>query len=493
VRRAAGPFALALLIACVVRLAFPFDGLYGQDAFAYFRFARAIVPHLRDGAPLPLLYWPRGYPAAVAALLPLSAGSPVAGQLVSALACAWAATATFLLARELQPREDPAGWVVPAVAGLCAGASGIALRAGQVVMADGLALGLAATALWCAARVVRTGRVGWLLPCAVATAWGAVTRWQIGIIVLPIGAALLASRRRPQAGDRLWWAAALAAAALIVVPQVLATRSVPAALGQHEWLQRWNPVNAFGRDFQTTEGHARYHFPVALFYVLRLAWPDALFPTVAILALFGAAAVLRARDWPAAALLLGWPAATWILISGIPYENPRFIWPALPSIAALAGLGFRELAARGARRGRAALAVGLGASLAVGLFFATREHARTVTRTNADRAVVAWVDTTVPSGASVWRAGGTLMAEAYGSTPIRDVYRSSPTDIPSLLGDGCPCYYLEDRDDIEVQWAGRPPQTFFEALRRDPGLTAVASRPPFVLYRINRSLLRTSP
>ena len=492
-RRAAGPFALALLIACVVRLAFPFDGLYGQDAFAYFRFARAIVPHLRTGAPLPVLYWPRGYPAAVAALLPLSAGGPVAGQLVSALACAWTAAATFLLARELQPRGDPDGWIAPAVAGLCAGASGIALRAGQVVMADGLAIGLAATALWCAARVVRTGRAAWLVPCGMAAAWGAVTRWQIGVIVIPIGVALIAAKRRPDAGAQVWWMAALAAAALIVVPQLVAARAVPAALGQHEWLQRWNPVNALGRDFQTTEGHARYHFPVGLFYLLRLGWPDALFPTVAVLALFGAATIWRARDWPAAALLLGWPAATWVLISGIPYENPRFIWPALPSIAALAGYGFRELSRRASRGRRTALAVGLGASLAAGLCFAAREHARTVRGKNADRAVVAWVDATVPPGSTVWRAGGTLTAEAYGSTPIRDVYRSTPADIPALLDAWCPCYYLEQRDDIEKQWAGLPPQAFFEALRRDPGLTAVASRPPFVLYRISRSPSRTLP
>ena len=80
-----------LIVATVIRLLLPFDGLYGQDAFAYFRFARAIGPHLFGGAPLPDLFWPRGYPAAVAAWLPLTGGSPLAGQIVSALACAWTA------------------------------------------------------------------------------------------------------------------------------------------------------------------------------------------------------------------------------------------------------------------------------------------------------------------------------------------------------------------------------------------------------------------
>ncbi|HSS37817.1 MAG TPA: hypothetical protein VLT58_03510, partial [Polyangia bacterium] len=169
-RAARWPFALALLIASATRLALPFDGLYGQDAFAYFRFARAIWPHLQRGAPLPVLFWPRGYPAAVAALLPVVGGGPVAGQLVSALAGAWAAAAAVLLVGELDGSEAPERGA-RIVAGVCVAASGVVLRTSQVVMADALALALAATALWCAARVVRTGRAAWLVPCALAIAW----------------------------------------------------------------------------------------------------------------------------------------------------------------------------------------------------------------------------------------------------------------------------------------------------------------------------------
>ena len=165
--RAAWPFGVALLIAGVTRLVLPFDGLYGQDAFAYFRFARALAPHLLHGAPLPDLFWPRGYPAAVAALLPLTGGGPFAGQLVSALATAWAAAATFLLLRELDDRRgapnDPWRRRRPSSPGSASATSGIVLRTGQVVMADGLAIGLAATVLWCFARFLRDRRGPWLV------------------------------------------------------------------------------------------------------------------------------------------------------------------------------------------------------------------------------------------------------------------------------------------------------------------------------------------
>jgi hypothetical protein len=193
---------------------------------------------------------------------------------------------------------------------------------------------------------------------------------------------------------------------------------------------------------------------------------------------------VRERRGPTVALLIGWPVIDWAFVSGIPYENPRFIWPVLPAIAALAGFGFDGLRGRLGSRARHALTVGLGASLAVGLLFAGREHARTVGRKNSDRAVVAWVDAVVPPGTTVWRAGGTLMAETYGATKIRDVYLARPDDIPTLLMHDGSSAYLENRDDIEGQWAGLPPHAFFEALRRKPGLTAIASRPPFTLFRI---------
>src|SRR5262249_24539686 len=157
--------------------------------------------------------WPRGYPLAVAALLPLTGGGPFAGQLVSALALAWTAAATLLLTGELDRRPGAApDAVAPAVARLCVAGSGVVLRSSQVVMADGLAIACAATALWCFARHLRAGRGGWLVAAALAVAYGAVTRWQIGLLALPlaVAAVLDARARRAPLAWGAWLVAALA-------------------------------------------------------------------------------------------------------------------------------------------------------------------------------------------------------------------------------------------------------------------------------------------
>ncbi len=484
--RAAWPFGVALLIAGVTRLSFPFDGLYGQDAFAYFRFARAIGPHLWHGTPLPALFWPRGYPAAVAALLPLAGGGPFAGQLVSALATAWAAAATFLLVRELDRSGGlPDNPTARVAAGMCVAASGIVLRTGQVVMADGLAIGLAATVLWCFARFLRERSGPWLIACALALAAGAVTRWQLGLLALPLGAAALSDRRARGTSARWgWWAAAVAAGLAVLIPQLVAAHQVPRALEQHEWLQRWNLLNALRRDFHDSEAHFRYRLPVGIFYLARLGWPDALFPTVTALAAVGAWSIVRARRRVELALLIGWVAVTVVFVSGIPYENPRFLWPTLPALGALAGIGCRAVRERLPERGRSLLTLGLAASLAAGVAFGAREHARTVARKNADRALVDWIDAQVPAGTTLLMSGGTLMAEHYGTARLRDTYLLSPAEVPSLLARDCPCLYLEDPTEIEGRQSGLAPQQVFETLRRTAGLTPIATRPPLILFRV---------
>ena len=198
-----------------------------------------------------------------------------------------------------------------------------------------------------------------------------------------------------------------------------------------------------------------------------------------------------ARWWSSAsgaasriALLVGWPLVNGAFVSGIPYENPRFVWPALAAIGALAGIGYRVVQQRLPVRGRPLLAWALAVSLALGLVLGAREHGRTVVRKNADRALVDWIDAEVPAGTTLLMSGGTLMAEYYGTARIRDTYLLSPAEVPALLARDCPCLTLEDPTEIEGRQKGLRSQLFWEALRRQAELTPVATRPPLVLFRV---------
>src|SRR5262245_52261785 len=121
------PFLTAILPAVALAARGRFDGLYGQDPFAYYDYAvgplRQSLGQLR---PPPPFYWPPGYPLLVT-LSSLSIGArPLAGQLVSLIGSGLVAVFTTLLAREVWlalPRRDErsrlAGPVaMPAIAGL---------------------------------------------------------------------------------------------------------------------------------------------------------------------------------------------------------------------------------------------------------------------------------------------------------------------------------------------------------------------------------------
>src|SRR5712692_2243365 len=80
---AVGLFVCALLIRLVILLAHPFDGLYGQDAFAYYRYARQLWDSTVQLHPPAPFYWPLGYPTLIAIAFLFNGFSPLAGQSVS--------------------------------------------------------------------------------------------------------------------------------------------------------------------------------------------------------------------------------------------------------------------------------------------------------------------------------------------------------------------------------------------------------------------------
>lgn len=496
------PFALTLAIAAVIRFCFPFDGLYGQDAFAYFRYASALWPHLLRAVPLPTLYWPAGYPVAVALLLPLLGGKPLAGQIVSTLACAVNAAATATLVRQIR-REDGAGAGGTASDLLCGATvalSGATIRYSQLVMADGLALGATAAAMLCAVRHAQTGRGGWLVGCALALAWGTTSRWLIGLLVLPIGAfivlhplpdrsgAAALSREPLTAAPRFWfWTLVATLTGLsILVPQLVAAHFNPASLERHEWLVSWSFRNAFKREFHTPEGTATYRLPPCVSYFVRLAWPDYFFPLFVPFVFLGTWRLIRRRRWSYAALLMGWPATVWAFVSGIPYENPRFLLPTLPAIGTLFGIGLSVVPTHRSSNRRRALTALVAAGIAGGLVFGVREHARLVARKNIDRDLAIWVKSRIPADADLLAEAPTLDLEYYGAVSTHELFSAKDAEIDALVSKGGRLFLLVDVDELKTQWVGLAPEQRFQQLRRSPGLTVVATHPPFTLFRVGQ-------
>lgn len=166
----AGPALLALILYWGVILGRQFDGLYGQDAFAYYDYAQQLWERIGRGMPPAPFHWPIGYPALTAALFTLTGRSPLAGQIVSSLAGAGIVLLTAALARDLltQARvaDAEARWVA-LVAGLLAAGCGQLWQWSITVMSDTAALLWATLAAWAIVRYGATrASPGWFWPPA---------------------------------------------------------------------------------------------------------------------------------------------------------------------------------------------------------------------------------------------------------------------------------------------------------------------------------------
>ncbi len=82
---ALGLFIAALLLRLMVLLPMRFDGLYGQDAYAYYDFAGELRTAISEGQTPESFFWPLGYPAVLAGTFAIFGSEATVGQMLNIL------------------------------------------------------------------------------------------------------------------------------------------------------------------------------------------------------------------------------------------------------------------------------------------------------------------------------------------------------------------------------------------------------------------------
>ncbi len=195
-----------------------FNGLYGQDPYAYYDYAmgNSLIADLIHFRPLPPFFWPPGYPLLISFAALFIGPSPLAGQLVSLFMGIAAGLATALLAREV--------WVdfervlsVPLIAGLLVTLTGQLWQSSVVVMSDTTGLAgrdyrdLGPGPVWPSrirgnhllvdARHSLVAQNSWLVLSAAALTFAVLTRWGYALVTIP-GVSLLSQRNSKTPSER---------------------------------------------------------------------------------------------------------------------------------------------------------------------------------------------------------------------------------------------------------------------------------------------------
>lgn len=487
-------FLLALTLRLAAIAGWRFDGLYGQDSFAYFRQALAIAANLPLGRPPPVdFFWPNGYPLLVAAFTLVAGQTAWAGQLASLLCGALLAPLAYQLSRDLFPG---AGRRAGVLAGLIVAVAGQPILSSVVVMADMPALFWAALAARLTVRAWQRPRpAAWLWGAGAALALAIVTRW---LYVLLAPALVFYSLYEMSRLKARWWqpAPAVLGGFAILAPQVWLSLNRPAGLF-HSWLLGWRPLNFVGRQFDTLDGRSVYDLPVGVFYAQPAGHPAYIFPLLGLAAAWGLWRLWQTRNWGALILLLGWLAPVYLFLAGIPYQNFRFGLTHYLPLVLLTAFGWSELWASW-ERGRSGTGAGpvsgrlrrmlwpavtglcllgmlLWAYPMLNSFLAGQNRSKEIARQAAQR---------LPDEATLLAFGLTLTLQHYTPANTLELFYLDERSLPALASSTGPLYLLVDPGNLESQWAGKQPFLNYRWLQEHPGLTEIERFPPYILYRV---------
>ena len=465
-----------------------FDGLYGQDAYAYFDYSVGSVRQsLLHATPLEPFFWPPGYPLLVAFTSLLMGPLPLAGQLVSLVMGALVPVFTYQLARELWPDDRPLWLLSAGLVALC----GQLWQSSVVVMADTAGLALATFSAWALARYASKTRARWLIAASAAIAYATLARWIYGLVAIPFAVYALWPVFRRRAIVHA--AAAIGVAILILTPTVgapllglVTNPGQPAAFAGNFQVYSWSPLNALRHDFFTADGHLAYAQPNGVYYALAPANLAFFGPLLAVWALPG---VWVARTWsrPAAVLVVGWAAIVFVFHAGAPWQNFRFTLAYLPPLAILSSAGFLYVWRRfPGRWPRLAVAVCLTFGLLMSAAAAVRLVERFIDAKDQELALVHWVEPQTAAGARLFSFGPTLAFRHYSSLPTFDLFDLSAADVREIVAQGGPEYVLVDRGSLESQWLDQAPWTNFRQLSDSPGLIELGNDQGYTLYELHQ-------
>jgi O-antigen/teichoic acid export membrane protein len=473
-----------------------FDGLYGQDAFAYFNYGVKVRDAVQQLQIPSAMYWGLGFPVLLAISFFIQGAEPQTAQLLVLGIGALIGGTTFALVYDLLRfvQWTRRGAILAGLtAGLLMTFSGQVLQSSLVIMADVPALFWAILSAWCLVRYAISGSPYWIMAASVTLAMAGITRWAYFLLAIPWGICCLQVW-----GGRVRWretGLAVLAGGVILVVQIAHSSQNPDSLIGHDWLQSWSPENAFQRDFLTSDGTFHYQHPVAEFYA-HAAWDGFYNHRIFLpLMILGGGLLLwdRRRYAFALILLFGWLILNYGFLAGIPYQNIRFSLAFFLPLAVFAGIGLAglwQMLDRIPALGWAVqgwIIVGMVAALYTTYQAGQHEIERITQIKTADLAAIQWADEQIPEAqADVYTLDLWLMMKQYAPRlNALQIYYETPESLAARLSAERPTYLLLNLWAIENQWVGKDPWLAYHWLDENPGLSYTGRHGNYHLLRVN--------
>jgi len=513
--------AILFVIALIIRLAaivfWQFDGLYGQDPFAYYQQALTIADNLPKGLPPPSdFFWPNGYPLLIAFFTLWVGRIPLAGQLAALLTGALLSPLAYMLTKDLlmdiPSTHNSTNHRAGILAGLIIAVAGQPILSSVVIMADMPALFWATLSAWlvvqasnldnfrsaeCTPHSSYRLQAGYFLAAGATLALAIISRWIYVLLVPGLGLYVIFKMYRSR---QFWWSSLLAilSGMIILGPQLWLSLNKSEGL-LHSWLLGWQPINFFQRQFENIDGHFSYQLPVGIFYAQPAGHPAYIFPLLGLASLWGIWRLWQSKRWGVIILLLGWIIPVYLFLGGIPYQNFRFGLTLYVPLVILTAFGTSNFIDRSSLYAsllprtpaplhpRPIILLITTLSLLGMLGWAYPMLNSFLTIQNQSKNIAHQVERALPPHATLLTFGLTLTFQYYSQLDVQELYYLDEVSLSDFTTTHNPSYLLLDLRNIETQWRGKTPQINYLWLKENTTLTEMDRFPPYVLFKVEKA------
>jgi 4-amino-4-deoxy-L-arabinose transferase-like glycosyltransferase len=511
----------------------PFDGLYGQDSYAYYYQARELWGGLW-GQPIPawpfasegLYHWPVGYHLHLIAGFIFAGENPSGGRFITLLL---AALVPLLVAALTRAVWIQATRVQAALAGVTAGCVlllvGVYTRLSLTLMADVPAIFWSTLGIYCLVRawppnntsdLGSRSRLMWAAGCGVALGMSVLLRYVSALLLAPALAYLALwywERREKNPGRRLVQlrvpAVAIGALLCALLPQLVYTLTQPSRLIDTSGAVVWNLGNFLRTTLSGPDGSQTFAHSMARFYLID-PFVEVSFgflsryyiPAL----LLGPFTLARQRNLKLTMLLIGWWLVPVVFFSGGLYQAHRFVIMFLPPLVILMGIGgataITALAGslRKLKRPPSLVAALVSAAITLSLIAGLvqcwrgtyRQVAELLSIKDRELATIALAQA---SARQVGNSNATkpkavvfgLSAALYHYTqwPILDIYNHDEREMAGFLSGSGPRLAVVPETSMASQWAGTPSGTRWEWLRANYTLINQGSIGDYTVYLLS--------
>jgi len=276
-------FILSFVFRLLLIIVFKFDGLYGQDAYAYLEFSKKFYEALTQFQIPPNFYWPVGFYLFTSVITIFTAGNvDLAGLLVSLNSGSFCAGFVYLLAYEIfHNLNESERNKLALYAGLITALSPILVKQSIVIMSDSLGLMFAVWGMWQFVKYFKTGKLKNIIPAFIMFSFAVMTRYAFALLQVPVLAYLIyniavqKSLRIKYFKDSL---IAFVIGLIVFAPQLYYLFTHGVSYFQYEgthgtWAASWSFLNFFKKDFMTFDGTMHYKLWNSLYYLSPVFHP----------------------------------------------------------------------------------------------------------------------------------------------------------------------------------------------------------------------------